>query len=375
MGDLLLQEVASRMRSRLRTMDTLARLGGDEFVVLMEDVASTEDCAALAQTLIAEIFRPVALNGSTVQVGASLGMAFFPEDGGDPDELMRRADVAMYAAKAAGRNTYRFFQQHMLDEASRGLALEMELRQAVADGELELHYQPKMDLAGGVPVGVEALVRWRHPSRGLVPPGDFIPLAEESDLILALGDWVLDEACRQAGVWRGSGRPLRIAVNVTARQLEKGNLAERIAGLCARHGIPPSALEIEVTESTVMSSPDRAAALLAGLRKIGVAVAIDDFGTGYSSLAYLRRLPLDVIKIDRSFVMHADRDEEDAEIVRTIVALGQNLRLTVVAEGIENAGQEALLKSLACDQGQGYFFSRPVPAAELEAWLAARAGA
>lgn len=371
-GDLLLQEVASRIRCRLRSMDTLARLGGDEFVVLMEDLQSAEDCASLGQAIIAEISRPVELGGYTVQVGASLGMAFFPEDGGEPDELMKRADLAMYAAKAAGRNTFRFFQQHMLDEASRRLGLEMELRQAVANGELELHYQPKVDLATGNPVAAEALVRWRHATRGLVPPADFIPLAEESDLILALGDWVLDEACRQAAVWRNCGFELKLAVNVTARQLDKGDLAERIARLTELHGIPPSTLEIEVTESMVMTHPDQAAMLLASLREIGVSVAIDDFGTGCSSLACLRRLPIDVLKIDRSFVMQADCDEEDAEIVKTIVALSKTLRLAVVAEGIETAGQEALLRSIGCDRGQGYFFSRPLPAAEFESWMKPR---
>ena len=373
MGDVLLQEVAGRIGKRLRSMDTLARLGGDEFVLLMEDLHGTEDCASLAQAIIAEISRPVDLHGHTVQIGASLGMAFYPEDGGDTEELMKRADVAMYAAKAAGRNTYRFFQQQMLDLASRRLALEMDLRLAVANADFELHYQPKVDLATGQTRAVEALVRWRHANRGLVPPGEFIPLAEDSELILALGDWVLNEACRQAALWQANGCLLKIAVNVAARQLEQGGLAERIVELTRQHGIPASALEVEVTESMVMTRPEQAASLLARLREIGVSVAIDDFGTGYSSLAYLRRLPIDVLKIDRSFVMHADCNDEDAQIVKTIVALGQSLKLLVVAEGIENEGQAALLRSMGCDRGQGFHFSRPLPAARFEAWLAGQA--
>jgi len=370
-GDLLLQEVARRVKERLRATDTVARLGGDEFVVLMEELKETGDCACLAQELITEIARPMLLRGHTVEVGASMGMAFFPEDGSDPLELMKRADMAMYAAKSAGRNTYRFFQQEMLEHTSQRLTLEMDLRRAIANRDLELHYQPKVALATGKPLGVEALVRWRHPIRGLLPPGEFIPLAEESNLIVDLDTWVLDEACRQAAEWRAAGRAVKIAVNVSARELEAGDLVYRIARLTAQHGITPADLEIELTESTVMANPENVAGIFARLRQLGATVAVDDFGTGYSSLAYLRRLPIDVLKIDRSFVMAADRDEEDAQIVRTILALGQALKLTVVAEGIETRGQAELLKSLGCDMAQGYFFSRPLPAREIEAWLEA----
>ncbi|MDD5295757.1 MAG: EAL domain-containing protein [Rhodocyclaceae bacterium] len=368
-GDLLLQEVACRIKCLLRSSDTVARLGGDEFVVLMENLVETGHCASLAQDILAEISRPMSLRGHTVEIGASLGMAFFPEDGSDPLELMKRADMAMYAAKSAGRNTYRFFQQDMLDRTSQRLSLEMDLRRAIAQGQLELHYQPRIELATGRPLGVEALVRWRHPTRGLIPPGDFIPLAEESGLILELGAWVLDEACRQSAAWRARGRGIKIAVNVSARQLAEGDLVERIGELAARHGIAPADLEIELTESAVMANPEHAAGLLSHLRSMGVVVAVDDFGTGYSSLAYLRRLPLDILKIDRSFVMAADQDEEDMQIVKMILGLGQTLKLTVVAEGIETRRQAELLQSLGCRIAQGYLYSRPLPAQALEDWL------
>ncbi|HEY6896521.1 MAG TPA: PAS domain-containing protein [Rhodocyclaceae bacterium] len=369
-GDLLLQQVAQRIKDRLRAADTLARMGGDEFVVLMEDLGEADHCATLAQDLIGEIAQPMALRGHPIEIGASMGMAFYPEDGADPLELMKRADMAMYAAKAAGRNTYRFFQQEMLDRTSARMTLEMELRRAITNDELELHYQPKVALASGKLQGVEALVRWRHPARGLLAPGEFIPLAEDSNLILDIGEWVLDAACCQAARWREGGREIKIAVNVSAKQLDAGNLVERIAALTERHGITPADLEIELTESTVMADPLSVIGVLTRLRELGVSVGVDDFGTGYSSLAYLRRLPIDVLKIDRSFVMDADRDEEDAQIVKTILALGQTLRLKVIAEGIETRRQAQLLLSLGCDTAQGYLFSHPLEADGLEHWLA-----
>lgn len=335
----------------------------------MEDLKEAEHCAGLAQVLIADIARPMELRNHAIEIGASMGMAFFPEDGTDPLELMKRADMAMYAAKSAGRNTYRFFQQEMLDRTSQRLSREMELRRAIANRDLVLHYQPRVDLATGQPLGVEALVRWRHPLRGLLPPGEFIPLAEESGLILEVGGWVLNEACRQAAEWQNRGRNIKIAVNVSPRQLEAGDLVQRIAELTLHHAIAPADLEIELTESAVMANPEHAAGLLAELRKLGVTVAVDDFGTGYSSLAYLRRLPIDILKIDRSFVRDIDHDEEDAQIVKTILALGQSLKLSVVAEGIETARQAELLQSLGCALGQGYLFARPLPPRDIEAWL------
>jgi len=368
-GDNLLQQVGDRIRRCLRTTDTVARVGGDEFLVLMENLTSARDCATKAQQLLDEIARPIALPGYKVEIGASMGMAFYPEDSDQPLELMKRADMAMYAAKEAGGHTYRFFRQEMLERTTRRLTLEMDLRRAIANNELELHYQPKIDLIGGGITGVEALLRWRHPRQGMQAPAEFIPLAEENALICDIGAWVIDEACRQSAQWRSRGVDLRIAVNVSTRQLESGNLLQQLCALAHRHGISAACLELEITESTLMEDPERVAGLLQQFREAGMRIAVDDFGTGYSSLAYLRRLPIDILKIDRSFVLDALADEEDAQIIKTILALGQSLKLAVVAEGVENESQASLLQSLGCDQAQGYLYARPMPANDLESWL------
>jgi len=368
-GDLLLKEMAGRIKQRIREMDTLARVGGDEFVILLEDLAAANDCSQFAQDIIDAVLQPMTLRGQEIRVGISLGIAFYPEDGQDLAELLKHADVAMYAAKSAGRNTFRYFQQDMLDGVKERLTLESELRKAIASDELVLHYQPKIELATGRTAAVEALVRWHHPTRGMVPPGDFIPIAEECGLIIDLGDWVLREAVQQLATWQQQGIRIKIAVNVTARQLEKGGLAQRIQELLTRRAVAAKYLEIEVTESMVIEQTDMAVATLQELRNLGLSIAMDDFGTGYSSLAYLRKLPLDVIKIDRSFVMHSDENEQDSQIVKTIIALGHVLNLTVVAEGVETAAQVELLRTLGCERGQGYFFSKPLPAEHLEAWL------
>ncbi len=375
-GDQLLREMARRLRDCLRESDTLARMGGDEFVLLLEHAPEAAQCGALAHKLIDCLSQPMALNGHTLQVGASIGIACYPDDGDSAVELMKHADAAMYAAKAAGRGTCRYFQPAMTERAEQRLRLEEELRRAVRRGQLELFYQPKVALAGGAVRSVEALVRWRHPLRGLVPPADFIGLAEETGIIAELGDWVLEEACRQARAWQdeGLGR-IRVAVNVSAGQVQRGGLVERIAELTLLYRLAPADLEVELTESVIMNKPEEMALVFAQLRAAGVSVAIDDFGTGYSSLTYLRQLPIDVLKIDRAFIMNAEHDHRDAELVRTIIALGRALNLAVVAEGVETSGQLELLRGMGCDLAQGYLFSRPLPAADIGAWLRHRRAA
>lgn len=375
LGDALLEKIAGRMKAVVRRSDTLARLGGDEFGMIVEGVEKPEDCASLAQTLLATIADELQIGVQALQITASIGITLYPDDGNDPVVLIRNADAAMYAAKAAGRGTYRFFQATMTDRALQRLTLEMELRHAIKLGQLRLHYQPKVRSQGGRLCGLEALLRWQHPRLGAVPPAEFIPVAEEAGLIGELGEWVLHEACRQAAGWRDKGLEVpRIAINLSARQLKAGGLPAHIRAVAESYGLSCELLELELTESQVMEDPEEAIATFRDLKSIGVRIAIDDFGTGYSSLAYLRRLPIDVLKIDRSFVMEADRDPEARQLVTMIVALGRSLNLELVAEGVENGAQAALLGDSGCDVFQGYFFSRPLSALEAERhWLQAGA--
>jgi diguanylate cyclase (GGDEF)-like protein/PAS domain S-box-containing protein len=374
-GDALLQEVAHRLSQCVRQSDTVARIGGDEFVILLEHARHPADYASLARKAVDSLGQPVKIGKHTIRVGASIGIACFPGDGADVFEMMKSADAAMYAAKSAGRGTYRFFQPAMSEGAAQRRNLEMELRNAVANGEMELYYQPMVSLGSDEPFGVEAQLRWRHPERGLVMPADFIPLAEETGIITELGDWVLGEACRQSSAWQalGLGRN-RIAVTVAAKQLQQGNLAARIASLARRHGILPSDLEIKLTESVILANRGHIETIIDQLREIGVSVAIDDFGTSASSLAYLRGLPIDSLSIDRSLVSQADHDEDDAQFVRSILALGQALNATVVAEGVETESQADFLRACGCTLGQGYLYARPAPAAQTEVWLRGHAG-
>ncbi len=374
LGDLLLQEVATRISSCLRETDTVGRLGGDEFVILLENAPPNSAVGGVAEKVLASIAAAFDLEGQEVHVSASIGIAIFPQDGEDAIVLMKNADTAMYQAKAQGRNEFLFFDTSMNAKAMARLGLENALRRALARGEFELHYQPKVCLRTRRICGLEALARWRSAERGIVAPGEFIPVAEETGLIGPLGDWVIGETCRQIAEWRDHGLAvLPVAVNVSPAQLLKADLATRIQETCRRHDIDPGLLEIEVTEGSIMREPEAAVTALTCLRRIGVRVAVDDFGTGYSSLAYLKRLPIDVLKIDRSFVMEADRDAEDAEIVRTIVALGKSLKLLVIAEGVESESQLSILDHLGCSAAQGYLFGRPAPAAEAVAWLSADA--
>ena len=366
-GDALLVEVAARITACIRGGDTLARLGGDEFVVLCEDVERSEYYSLVAKKIIEAVSSPIIIQSHTTHVGASLGIAVYPDDGLESTGLMKAADTAMYAAKQAGRGVSCFFQAKMSEEVAARMKMDTCLRQALSNREFTLHYQPKVEAGSQETYGYEALLRWNSPELGMVSPEDFIPLAESTRLIVDIGAWVIDEACRQIAAWQLAGFGLKqVAVNVSAHQMKSVKLAEQFSEACRRHGIPTAAMEAELTESVVMADPHKTAAILQELREIGVRLAIDDFGTGYSSLAYLRRLPFDVLKIDRSFVMNADKEEGEAQIVRTILALGKALKLEVIAEGVETEAQAALLREAGCDVFQGYLFSRPLPASDIE---------
>jgi diguanylate cyclase (GGDEF)-like protein/PAS domain S-box-containing protein len=366
-GDLLLQQIGPRLRDCLRVSDTVARLGGDEFGILLPstDAASA---VAVAQHLLRTLEAPFELDGQPVEIGASVGLASYPAHGGDAATLLRRADVAMYVAKRAesGVVVYTAEQDHYSAER---LALGGELRRALENSELLLHYQPKLDLRAGTLVGVEALVRWQHPQRGFLPPSEFIPLAEQSGLILPLTRWVLEAALRQQHAWRAVGIELAVAVNLSRRTLQDPQLPEMVAQLLARFAVPPSALVLEITESSLMADPQRAAENLSQLRALGVDLSIDDFGTGYSSLDSLKNLSVDELKIDQSFVQAMATDASARAIVRAIIDLADALKLRVVAEGVEDRAAWDVLARLGCDVAQGYFLSRPIVATELEAWI------
>jgi len=365
-GDELLQHAAKRMRMVVRESDTVSRMGGDEFAVIVPDLPSADDAASVARKLIDALEQPFQLAGQDLYVSASIGIALFPEDTGDPDTLIRNADAAMYRAKETGRKTYEFYRAEMNQRARELLSLELDLRQALARREFELHYQPKVNLTSGSMSGVEALIRWRNPQRGLVSPIDFIPLLEETGMIVAVGDWVMQEACRQMMVWHDAGyRHMTVAVNLSARQVTDGGLVKAVRAALDNSGLPATALELELTESMLMRDAPAVESLLDELRQMGVALSVDDFGTGYSSLAYLKRFPLDTLKIDRSFVRDITADPDDASITRAVIQMAHELSLKVVAEGVETAAQLQLLAGCSCDEIQGFYYSRPLPPAAL----------
>lgn len=365
-GDELLVEVAQRLRRCVRDVDTVARLGGDEFVVALAEIDDASDVAQVGWRILQELRRPVVLGAGEVTVTTSIGASMFPDDGTDAEMLQQQADAAMYAAKARGKNDMAFFTPALSQRSTTRLRLENLMRRSLDRGEFQLHFQPKVDLRSGSMVGAEALCRWNHPEQGLVSPNDFIAVAEDSGLIVALGDWVLRETCRRALEWEASGRaPIRFAVNVSPQQFIRGSFLQALDRVLVETGLPPQSLEIELTEGTLMTEPATVASALRAIRKMGVHVAIDDFGTGYSSLGYLTRLPLDSLKIDQSFVRNLTAGSDESAIASSIIGIAHSLRLRAVAEGVETEAQVTLLRDSGCDEAQGYFFSRPVPFDEL----------
>jgi diguanylate cyclase (GGDEF)-like protein len=362
-GDLLLRQVADRLKEQAREGDTVARVGGDEFVVLIENGENLRDISACASRLVEGLGAPYLLGKNECRVTLSLGISVFPSDGDDSEALLKAADVAMYRAKETGRNNYLYYLPSMNVHTLERLTLESDLNHAMERGEFLLHYQPKVDIATGMITGTEALLRWMHPVHGLVPPADFISLAEETGLIVPIGEWVLATACAQTKAWQDQGlTDLGVAVNLSARQFADAGLLPKLTRIIYSSGLDPSSLELEITESVVMSRAECAITVLEQLKSIGVRIAIDDFGTGYSSLGYLKRFPIDTIKVDRSFIMDIPADAGDMKIARAIIAMAHALRLKVVAEGVENAEQLSFLRVHRCDSAQGYFFFRPLPA-------------
>ncbi len=370
-GDRLIQAVAERLQHTVREEDTVARLGGDEMTVIVEEIRHSRDVALMAQKLLDAFKRPFQLDGQEVFVTASMGISLFPADGEDVATLVKNADAAMYRAKEQGRNNYQFYTAELTAMAFERLALESSLRRAMERDELELYYQPQVSLRRGCITGAEALVRWHHPEMGLVPPSRFIPIAEESGLIIPIGAWVLEQACRQARAWREAGyTALTVSVNLSARQFLQKELAETVAAILERTGADPASIELELTETTFSQNTEETLQTLWQLKELGVALAIDDFGIGYSSLSQLKRFPVDRLKIDQSFVRDIPRDADDAAISRAIIALGHSLQLKVIAEGVETLAQREFMQEAGCDLMQGYLFSPPVPAAHLGELLA-----
>ncbi len=363
-GDELLQQVAERILARLRDVDMVARLGGDEFVVLLEDIAHPEDAARVAEEIIHVLSKPFQLTQSNdVQIGASIGISLYPEHGASYEILMDHADAALYQAKDQGRGCYAYFSEDQTLAARERIALETRLRRAIEQQELRVYYQPQVDIASGRIVGAEALVRWQDPTEGLIPPLRFIPIAEETGLILEIGEWVLRETCRQGRRWLDAGLPpLTLAVNVSPQQFRRGDISTLVATVLSETGLPAEYLELEMTESGLMENQDNVMELLNALRTQGVRLAIDDFGTGFSSLAYLKHFPLDVLKIDKSFIDDIPHLQDDMEIAATIIAMGHILGFKVLAEGVETAAQLEFLREKNCDTYQGYILSPPVPA-------------
>jgi diguanylate cyclase (GGDEF)-like protein/PAS domain S-box-containing protein len=368
-GDQLLQHVAVRLRVCLRPGDTLARMGGDEFTVLLPDVPSSELASAVANRMLEALSSPVKINGCEIFPTASIGIAIFPRDGAEPTTLLKHADTAMYCVKEGGRGHYQEFSAEMNESAYERLVLSNHLRNAIEFDQLSIHYQPKVDLQTDDIVGVEALLRWSLPNHGSISPTKFIPIAEESGLIIPLGDWVIRNACIESKVWIDEGYKLKVAVNLSARQFRQPNLIGAIEQVLDELSFPAECLNIELTESAIIENGVAAVDLLTDLKRLGVTVSLDDFGTGYSSLSYLRKFPVDAVKIDRSFISNIDRDPKDQAVVRAIIDLAHALDLYVTAEGVETETQKAILQDLGCNLMQGFLFSKPLPFEEFDSLL------
>lgn len=364
-GDKLLCAFSDRIAGLVRRVDTLARLGGDEFILVMPGFQASA-AADVAGRLVEACSTPFLIDGHELNVTPSIGVSIYPQDGEDAETLLKHADVAMYRAKAHGRNTFQFYAAEMNTTTLEWLLMESNLRRAIKQNEFVLHYQPLISLQSGLMVGVEALIRWQHADLGMIMPDRFIGIAEETGLINQIGDWVLGEACRQAQRWIDAGIPLAVmAVNVSPVQFRQIGFVDAVAGALAASGLEAGVLELEVTEGTVMHDADATLGTLSALDRMGVALSVDDFGTGYSSLAYLKRFPVNKLKIDRSFIRDLETDLDDQAIASTIVSMGRNLRMTVLAEGVETLEQLTLLRNMDCDMAQGYYFSRPQSAGEI----------
>lgn len=366
-GDAVLRGVAERISEQVRKTDTVAREGGDEFLVLLEQVGTAEQAAAVAGKLLRRLNEPYVIDGRDVHCSGSIGVAMYPEDGRDAEELIKHADAAMFDSKGDGRNRVHFFSQESWQRVTHRLEMEAALRTALIDQQFLVYYQPQVELARHRICGAEALIRWRHPTRGLVSPLEFIPLAEELGLIVPIGEWVLDRVCAQIADWIARfGWSPSVSVNISARQMQMHDFGERVEAIIARHRIPPRLLELELTEHSLLQQHEHAIQLLAGLKQQGVKLVLDDFGTGYSNLMTLSSMPFDMLKVDRSFVSGLQESEQSRALVSMIITLAQQLRLKVVAEGVETASQQSLLAGLGCEFVQGYLHSPPLPSASFE---------
>jgi len=369
-GDVLLWQVAGRLTKRLRDVDTIARMGGDEFTIILTDIASSDDAIAVAQRVLSLFAQPFTLAGRELFISTSVGISVFPSDGEDAETLVRNADAAMYRAKEQGKDSYCLYTESLNAAALEQMTLLNNLRKAIQNEEFTLHYQPRVDIRTGDLLGLEALIRWVHPEMGPIQPSQFIPVAEDSGLIGPITDWVLRTACAQNKAWQDSGLPpLEVAVNISARQMEQDGLVATVRRTLDRAGLEPRYLGLELTESALMRNPETSVKILRRIREMGVRVSLDDFGTGHSSLSKLKRLPIDTVKIDQSFVKDINTDHENAAIATAIVAMAHGMRLRVLAEGVETVEQLEFLRALECDEVQGYFIGRPVPHEEIEETL------